>query len=153
MRADYGVRVTCDTIGLDADGVEHLLSAFGGLSVRSGVAIELTGGEMPLLDGAALAFARAIEGLAPPRTAPALRVAHQGVVELGRSSYAFRPGATVALGVEIDFAEEAIGIQRATWGGRRVVLLEDVLGAYVRLSARRPGADAGRSSGGADPPW
>jgi UDP-3-O-[3-hydroxymyristoyl] N-acetylglucosamine deacetylase len=150
VRADYGVRVTCDSIGFDADGVEHLLSALGGLRVTSGVAIELTGAELPLLDGAALEFAQAIEELRPPRTGgPSLRVVEPGVVELGASTYSFLPGATVALEVEIDFAEAAIGVQRFAWGGDTGSFIADVAWART-FGFRRDGPAlmrAGRARG------
>jgi UDP-3-O-[3-hydroxymyristoyl] N-acetylglucosamine deacetylase len=152
VRADYGVRVACDRIALDADGVEHLLAAFGGLSVRSGVAIELEGKEMPLLDGAALAFAQAIDELDPPRTFPALRVARPGTVEVGASSYAFLPGEAVALGIEISFAARAIGVQRAAWAGDAPSFVAEI--AWARTFGFRRDSEslisAGRA-GGVDP--
>jgi len=44
-------------IGLEVDLIEHLFAAFGGLGVQQGIRIEvLRGGEIPLLDGAALEF-------------------------------------------------------------------------------------------------
>jgi UDP-3-O-[3-hydroxymyristoyl] N-acetylglucosamine deacetylase len=152
VRADYGVRVACDRIGLDADGVEHLMAAFGGLSVRSGVAIELEGREMPLLDGAALAFARAIEELDPPRTVPTLRVACPGVVEVGASSYAFLPGDGVALEVEITFAAPAIGVQRAAWAGDAPSFVAEIAWART-FGFRRDGEALMRTgrAGGVDP--
>jgi UDP-3-O-[3-hydroxymyristoyl] N-acetylglucosamine deacetylase len=76
----------------------------------------------------------------------------QGVVELGTSSYAFRPGATVALEVEIDFAEAAIGIQRAAWGGDAESFVADIAWART-FGFRRDGPAlmrAGRA-GGVDP--
>lgn len=152
MRADYGVRVACDRIGLDADGIEHLMAAFGGLCVRSGVAIELQGMEMPLLDGAALAFVQVIEQLDPPRTVPTLRVARHGIVEVGSSSYAFLPGDGVALEVEIDFAAPAIGVQRAAWAGDAPSFVAEIAWART-FGFRRDGEAlirAGRA-GGVDP--
>jgi UDP-3-O-[3-hydroxymyristoyl] N-acetylglucosamine deacetylase len=149
VRADYGVRVACDSKGVDVDGVEHLFSALGGLAVTSGVAVELTGTELPLLDGGALAFARAVSELRVPRGAPKLRVARPGAVEVGASSYTFLPAATVTLKVEIDFAEASIGVQRAAWGGDAGSFIADIAWART-FGFRRDGPalmKAGRARG------
>ena len=149
VRADYGVRVACESKGVDVDGVEHLLAALGGLAVTCGVAIEVTASELPLLDGAALAFARAVRELRPPRAAPMLRVARPGTVEVGASSYAFLPAAAVALKVEIDFAEAGIGAQRAAWDGDAGSFVEEIAWART-FGFRRDGPalmKAGRAHG------
>src|SRR5689334_3125883 len=41
-RADRGVEVCLGEAGVRVDGVEHLLAAFGGLGVASGVRVDVT---------------------------------------------------------------------------------------------------------------
>jgi len=152
VRADQGVRVRATRTGLDVDGVEHLLAALGGLSIRSGIALRVDGGELPLLDGAALAFARALMGLGPSTGAPNVRVARAGTVRVGASSYVFSPGKTMVLDAEIAFAAPRIGVQRARWYGDAETFVCDLAWARTfgfRRDAARLGA-AGRGLG-ADP--
>lgn len=76
----------CTTLGRDGarvSTVEHLLSALHGLSIDNAL-IEVTGPEIPILDGSALPFVEAIRAAGiraqgrPPR-----RLALRGPVELG----------------------------------------------------------------------
>lgn len=145
VRSDRGVRVRSERTALDVDTVEHLFAALGGLSLRSGVAIEVDGPEMPLLDGAALAFARALAELSPPPSPPALRVLHEGVVNVGASSYALSPGDGVALEVEVSFDAPRIGTQMASWRGSAESFVTDV--AWARTFGFRRDADALLRSG------
>jgi UDP-3-O-[3-hydroxymyristoyl] N-acetylglucosamine deacetylase len=149
VRADLGVRVRSEAFGVDIDSVEHLLSALGGLSVYSGVAIEAHAAELPLLDGGALAFARAIEGLGVPRSKPWLRVVRDGVVRVGATTYAFTRADSMGLSVEVDFDVPEIGVQRAEWDGSAEAYLRDVAPART-FGFRRDGAAlerAGRARG------
>jgi UDP-3-O-[3-hydroxymyristoyl] N-acetylglucosamine deacetylase len=151
VRADLGVRVASDRAGVDVDSVEHLLSALGGLRVHAGIAIETSDPELPLLDGAALAFAEAIVGLGlePSRATPELRVAREGVVRVGASEYAFTPADDVALFVKVDFHAAGIGVQTASWDGTRESYLRDVAPART-FGFRRDAAAlerAGRARG------
>ncbi len=96
--------------------VEHLLSAFGGLGVHEGVSIEVTGGEVPLLDGGAALFCEALRDLGAPRGLAELEVAREGEVRVGESSYVFERGDGVALRVTIDF-DDARLVPEARWDG------------------------------------
>ena len=151
-RADHGVRLRCDPLQLDVDSVEHLLAALAGLSIRSGVVVEVASVELPLLDGGALAFARALTGLAPPRAPPSIHVARTGTVSVGASTYSFEPGESTRLEVEIDFAAPGIGAQRAAWDGTPEAFVRDI--AWARTFGFRKDAAgllaAGRARG-ADP--
>lgn len=114
---DYGVRVASDHGGVDVDLVEHLLAAFGGLGIQSGVSVAVEGPEVPLLDGGAQELACALQALAPPRSRPLLRVAQAGEVLVGESRYSFEPGSTVGVAVSIEFDSPGIGAQSASWDG------------------------------------
>jgi UDP-3-O-[3-hydroxymyristoyl] N-acetylglucosamine deacetylase len=117
VRADRGVRIRAAQIGLEVDLVEHLLAAFAGVGVTSGVAIGVSGGEIPLLDGAALELSRALLSLVPPRARPALRVLRDGEIEIGDSYYELRRKDALEISVEIDFRARGLGVERARWGG------------------------------------
>jgi UDP-3-O-[3-hydroxymyristoyl] N-acetylglucosamine deacetylase len=78
--------------------VEHALSALAGLGIYEGVALEVEGPELPLLDGGASEWCDALGRLGLGRSrGPRLRVARPAIVHVGRSSYTFAP----ALGQEI----------------------------------------------------
>ena len=98
--------------------VEHLLSALAGLGVDNAL-IEIDGPEVPILDGSAADFVAAIDEagiveLAAPRRS--IEILKPVRVEIGRSFAELRPhhdaARGLALDVEIDFADSAIGRQR-----------------------------------------
>lgn len=97
--------------------VEHLFAALGGLSIHAGVAIEIEGPEVPLVDGGGGAFVDALDrlDLGRPRP-PSLVVAREGIVEIGQSRYELVPSEGVSLSVEIDFADPRL-TRRAAWDG------------------------------------
>ncbi len=115
VRADHGVQVRAPAIQLELDLVEHLLGALAGLSVRRGIAIEVDGPEVPLLDGGARELALALAALSPPRSPPKLRVAQAGDVHVGASRYTFEPAEDVCIEVQVEF--DGIGPERASWDG------------------------------------
>jgi UDP-3-O-[3-hydroxymyristoyl] N-acetylglucosamine deacetylase len=151
LRADRGVRIGAPETGLDVDSVEHLLAALGGLSIRRGLCIEVAGAEVPLADGAALIFAKALEELDLAREEPALAVLAEGEVRIEASSYAFEPADSVELEVAVEFDATAIGRQRATWDGAAASFLSEVAwartfgfrreGEALRAAARARGVD------------
>jgi UDP-3-O-[3-hydroxymyristoyl] N-acetylglucosamine deacetylase len=89
--------------------VEHLLAAFAGLGVYDGVAIQVEGPEVPLVDGGAAAWCDALARLGARRSAPRLRVAREAVLEIGPSRYELWPDARAGVEVEarLDIAPEA----------------------------------------------
>ena len=99
--------------------VEHVLAALGGLGIRSGVAIEIEGPEVPLADGAARRYVEALRALGLASCAPRLRVVRDGVVNVGKRRYELRRLArhdAVELEIEIDFADARI-TKAARWSG------------------------------------
>jgi UDP-3-O-[3-hydroxymyristoyl] N-acetylglucosamine deacetylase len=144
LRADRGVCVRAARIRLEVDLIEHLFAAFGGLGVQQGIRIEvLRGGEIPLLDGAALEFAAAIKALAPPRGPPRLRVARAGQLVVGESSYTFAPADSIKLDVTVQFpGREA---EHASWDGTAARFFRDI--APARTFGFRKDADMLRARG------
>lgn len=114
VRADRGVQVRSDS-GLEVDLVEHLLAAMAGLSIRRGLEVELTGPEVPLLDGGALEISRALGALDPPRDPPGLRVAQAGDIHVDGTRYVFEPGDAVEIEVDVEF--RGVGPESARWSG------------------------------------
>lgn len=95
---------------------EHLFAALAGHSVHAGVAIDLEGDEVPLLDGGARLFSDALVRLAvAPGRAP-LEVARGGVVEVFGSRYTFAPGDRPSVAVTIDFGDAPLDSD-ASWDG------------------------------------
>jgi UDP-3-O-acyl-N-acetylglucosamine deacetylase len=107
--------------GVRVGTVEHLFAAFAGLGIHRGVVVTIEGAEVPLAGGGARVYADALASLGVQASRPPLRVARDGVVELGESRYELRcNGATdpdaVVLEVAIDYEDARIATS-AHWTG------------------------------------
>ena len=109
----------CTVIGNVESGavatIEHLMSALYGLGIDN-VLVEIDGPEMPILDGSALPFVKAIDAVgttycaAPKKWIKVLRTVR---IEVGRSFAELRPiDRGFRLDVEIDFESPVIGRSR-----------------------------------------
>lgn len=151
-RADHGVQIATPDGSFAIDSVEHLFAALGGLGIYRGVAIEVEGGEIPLLDGGALALARALRalGLGDASPSPArLFVARAEEIRVGDSTYSFAPSDSTSVAVIVDFEAPRVGIQMATWDGNDDAFIRDIAPART-FGFRRDGAAlaaAGRARG------
>jgi UDP-3-O-[3-hydroxymyristoyl] N-acetylglucosamine deacetylase len=121
--ADLTVAGTARATTVEARGgslrvgtVEHAFAAFAGLGVYSGVAIEIEGIELPLLDGGARRWCDAIASLDPPRTAPPLRVDREEIIEVGSSRYTFVPKDGVAVTSRLELPDARV-VPDARWDG------------------------------------
>jgi UDP-3-O-[3-hydroxymyristoyl] N-acetylglucosamine deacetylase len=129
------------TTAITADGtrvlrcVEHLFAALGGLGLHRDVSVELSGGEVPFLDGGAAAFARALMGLGIAASEPRFRVVHDQEVEIGPSIYRFRRASTVELSVELSFPDARLS-PRAEWHGDAADFVERIAPARTFIFAR-----------------
>ena len=91
--------------------VEHLLSALNGLGITDAV-LEVDGPEVPILDGSALPFAEALQGVGRQRLGPtALSEVDAVEVTMGESCVRVTRG-TGCLEVSIAYEHAAIGRQR-----------------------------------------
>ncbi|HVU00817.1 MAG TPA: UDP-3-O-acyl-N-acetylglucosamine deacetylase [Polyangiaceae bacterium] len=144
-RTDFGVEVSLGDGGPRIDGIEHLAAALAGLSIRSGVRVLVSGGEVPLLDGGAAAFCRALDELRAPEEPPRLVVRREDSVEVGASSYTFLAGESSSVVVDVQFDAPRIGAERASWDGSRAAFLGDV--AWARTFGFRRDAAALLASG------
>ncbi len=107
---------TIEVLGQRIASVEHLLAAFGGLGVHEGVSIEVTGSEMPLMDGGASTFCEALREIGAEHASGPIEVARSGQIHVGDSLYVFEPGKAVKVSVTIDF-EDARVASEASWDG------------------------------------
>ncbi len=118
--------------GISVSTIEHLMAAFAGTGLHN-AEVTLSGPEVPVMDGSARPFVRAIldAGIAvldAPLTV--IEVLRPVTVEAGGARAALLPAATPGMEFTIDFADAAIGWQRLT--------LDLANGAFVReLSGAR----------------
>ena len=117
-RFDHVVDTRLNTMIGNADGVrvstvEHLMAALAAAGVDNAL-IDIDGPEVPVMDGSALPFLRAIQAVGLALTAAprrVLRVLEQVSVEAGDASAALLPAPAFAIDFAIDFPEPAIGRQ------------------------------------------
>ena len=100
--------------GLAVSTVEHLMAALAGCGVHNAL-IEIDGPEVPILDGSAAPFVRAIvqrglRGLRAP--VRAFEVMKEVTVIEGAASATLAPARTLQIDFEIDFPDAAIGHQK-----------------------------------------
>lgn len=96
--------------------VEHLFAALGGLGIRDGVALEVDGPELPLLDGGAAQWCELLSHLDLKPGAPRLRVTREGVVHVGKSRYEFGVAKSIDIEVQFETDDERVTPQ-ARWRG------------------------------------
>lgn len=118
LRTDHGVRIGNRDGTIAIDLVEHLLAAFGGLGIRSGVRIATEDDELPLLDGGASHFVEALRqlGAAPDQGPPPMRVTRSATFEHAGTRLRFEPADRVRLAVDVTFPSP-VGHQAARWDG------------------------------------
>lgn len=128
-------------------GVEHLLAAVQGLDAFAGLAIEVEGGEVPLVDGAAAAFADAIEAVCErSERAPAVVVARAELIDVEDARYAFEPlpstgaeSSATSIEVVVAYPPARFGVSlagEARWSGDRASFLAQLADART-FGARR----------------
>jgi UDP-3-O-[3-hydroxymyristoyl] N-acetylglucosamine deacetylase len=99
--------------GVSVGTVEHVMAALAGTGVTH-AEIEIDGPEVPIMDGSALRFVRAIlrAGLAPlPGPLKAIRVLAPVREAQGEVLAELAPAETLSIDFEIDFPDAAIGHQ------------------------------------------
>ena len=95
--------------------VEHLLAALAVRGWWTGLVIEASADEVPILDGSAAPWLALLDSLgAPPPTPPGFVVGHEFALQQGETRCRVLPGKP-ELCAEIDFAHRAIGRQQ--WCG------------------------------------
>ena len=96
--------------------VEHLLAACAALGLHEGLALEVLGGEVPLLDGGARVFTAALGALSLPAFPAPLTVLRDATLAHGESRYTFRRAPTTAVAVTLAYDDARIAPD-AAWLG------------------------------------
>lgn len=96
--------------------VEHLFAALAAAGVYEGLAIDVDGPEIPLLDGAAHAWSQIIGKLTIASRSPSLCVVKGADIPIGSSRYTFAPSRSIRASVTIDF-DDARLTPDASWTG------------------------------------
>lgn len=112
-------RATTVAVGRRTVGtIEHLLAAFGGLQVRSGVRVSVCGPEIPVLDGGAAAHCEALAAVGATACPPRLRVVRAGETRSsdGRSVYTWEPADGVSVRVRLEYDDPRLALD-AAWDG------------------------------------
>ncbi len=105
-----------NSAGVTVSTIEHLMAALAGCGIHNAL-IEIDGPEVPILDGSAAPFVRAIlaKGLrqqdAPVR---AFRILKPVEVREGQAVARLEPSDMLEIDFQIEFADEAIGRQEKT---------------------------------------
>lgn len=102
-----------NTSGVSVSTVEHILAALAGCGVHN-VLIEIDGPEVPILDGSAAPFVRAIMTRGIRRLAApvlAFQVMQEVTVEKDGARATLKPSEKFEIEFHIDFADSAIGRQ------------------------------------------
>lgn len=106
--------------GLRVSTVEHLLAALHVLGHWTGLAIEVDGPELPILDGSALGWAAVLSGTAPEPAPAPLVLRHEVALEVRSGYVALEPlgvGEPPSVGVTVAYADPVVGAQ--AWSGGR----------------------------------
>lgn len=112
--------------GVEVSTVEHVMAALAGTGVQNAL-IEIDGPEVPIMDGSAHPFVRAIlDAGVQVQEAPvrAIRVLKEVSIQFDETIATLMPSESLEIDFSIDFDDQAIGQQQKT--------LEMANGAFVR---------------------
>lgn len=110
--------VVANAEGASVGTVEHLMAALAGCGVDN-VLVELTGPEIPVMDGSSQPFVDLIADAgvtAQPAHRKVIRVLKEVSVEVNGARASLMPSDTFAVNMDIDFASEAIAQQSLSFG-------------------------------------
>ena len=133
--------------GVSVSTVEHLMAALAGTGVHNAL-VRVDGPEVPILDGSARPFARAIlqAGLRPQgRAVRVLRLRERVEVSDGAAWAALEPAETLTIDFTIDFDEPGIGHQEYALEMANGAFLREL--ADARTFCRAADVEAMRSAG------
>lgn len=109
------LQTVIEEAGTKVATVEHLMSAMAALGITAAT-VEIDGPEVPILDGSAAPFLEPLRAASEPaELGPYIRVVRAVSVGEGQAFAALIPWPTRRFDVGIDFADAAIGIQRAVF--------------------------------------
>jgi len=133
--------------GVTVSTIEHLMAALAGCGVHNAV-VEISGGEVPIMDGSSAAFVRGIVDAgvvhldAPLR---AIEILDEIRVEHGAASATLSPATSLQIAFQIDFADAAIGHQEKTLNMANGSFVRELCDS--RTFCRQADVDAMRANG------
>lgn len=134
--------------GVSVSTVEHLMAALAGCGIHNAM-VEVSGPEVPILDGSAAPFARALLAAGQRRLdAPLRALAVRQAVEVagpGGARARLAPAEALSLSFEIDFDDAAIGHQRLTLDMANGTFVRELCDS--RTFCRRADVEAMRAAG------
>ncbi len=116
VATDWATTVQSRGGGARVRTVEHAFAALAGMSVYEGLSIAVHGPEMPLLDGGAGSWCRALTSIGVRPSPRPLCVTRPSVMHVGESTYEFAPGDRVDIEVCVDFDDPRVAGE-ARWSG------------------------------------
>jgi UDP-3-O-[3-hydroxymyristoyl] N-acetylglucosamine deacetylase len=114
--AERSTAIACEEMRVRT--VEHLFAALAALRLHRGVELCLEGEEPPILDGCAAEWMDAIGSLGLPRAPSPLTVLREATIEVAASRYAFTPGETARVSVELELDDRRLS-PHALWEGEK----------------------------------
>ena len=133
--------------GVTISTIEHLMAALAGCGVHNAIA-EISGGEVPIMDGSAAAFVRGIVDTgvvhlnAPLR---AIEILEEVSVGHGAANAKLSPATSLQIAFQIDFADAAIGHQEKTLNMANGSFVRELCDS--RTFCRQADVDAMRANG------
>ncbi len=133
--------------GVSVSTIEHVMAALAGCGVHNAI-VDIDGPEVPILDGSAVEFVRAIlatglQQLATP--VRAIEVLKPVDVRRGDAFARLDPGAGLRIEFHIDFADQAIGVQTKTLNMANGSFVREL--SDSRTFCRKADVDAMRAQG------
>lgn len=133
--------------GTSVSTIEHIMAALAGCGIHNAL-IEVTGPEVPILDGSAAQFVEGVLRAGVRHMAAPLRVieVHKSVsVKVGTAEARLDPADTLHIRFEIDFEDRAIGHQQKTLNMSNGAFVRELCDS--RTFCRSADVDAMRAQG------
>ena len=136
-----------NTYGVSVSTIEHIMAAMAGCGIHNAL-IEVTGPEVPILDGSAAQFVEGFLRVGVKRLNAPLRVIEvlkPVSIQLGDATARLEPADTLHIDFEIDFTDRAIGHQEKTLNMSNGAFVRELCDS--RTFCRSSDVDAMRAQG------
>ncbi len=104
----------CNQDGVSVRTIEHLMAALFGLQIDNAM-IEINGGEVPAMDGSADEFVQLLDRAGRTQQAhkrKQLVIKREVSIDEGDFNVSIKPADDLVIGIEIDFQDQVIGLQK-----------------------------------------
>lgn len=133
--------------GVTVSTIEHLMAALAGCGVHN-VTVEISGGEVPIMDGSSAAFVRGIVDAGVVRLGAPLRaieILEEVSVHHDAATASLSPATSLQIQFQIEFADAAIGHQEKTLNMANGSFVRELCDS--RTFCRQADVDAMRANG------